>query len=42
LIVTGISVGRPIIIFTGAALSAILAILLDHILGQIEERLVGS
>ena len=42
LIVTGISVGRPIIIFTGAFLSAVLAVLLDHILGQVEERLVGS
>lgn len=41
LIVTGISVRRDMIIFTGAALSALLAILLDHILGQVEEHLIG-
>lgn len=40
LIVTGLVVRRDLVIFTGAALSAVLAILLDHILGQVEEYLV--
>lgn len=40
LIVTGISLRRDMIIFTGAALSAITAILLDYIIGQVEKSLV--
>jgi len=40
LIVTGISVRRDLVIFSGAALSALLAILLDYIIGRIEKGLV--
>lgn len=40
LIVTGLSVGRSMVIFTGAGLAAITAILLDYIVGKIEERIV--
>lgn len=41
LIVTGISVRRDALILTGAILSALLAILLDHLLGIVEERLIS-
>jgi len=41
LIVTGLSVRRTIIILTGAFLSAMLAIILDYILGQVEQYLTG-
>ncbi len=40
MIVTGISVRREMVTFTGAALSALLAILLDYIIGRIEKNLV--
>lgn len=40
MIVTGISVRREMVTFTGAALSAVLAILLDYIVGRIEKSLV--
>lgn len=40
MIVTGISVRREMVTFTGAALSALLAILLDYIIGRIEKSLV--
>ncbi len=40
LIVTGLSVGRSMVIFAGAGLVAITAIVLDHIVGQIEAHLV--
>ncbi len=42
LIVTGISVGRDSLIIAGALLSAIMAILFDHILGQVEAALTGN
>ena len=42
LIATGISVRRDILIFAGASLSALLAILLDHVVGQVEDRLLRS
>ncbi|MTI84578.1 MAG: ABC transporter permease [Firmicutes bacterium] len=42
LIVTGISVGRDSLIIAGALLSAIMAILFDHILGQVEAVLTGN
>ncbi len=41
LIVTGIAVRRDTMILTGALLSALLAIMLDHLLGIVEERLVS-
>ncbi|OPL09323.1 MAG: ABC transporter permease [Firmicutes bacterium ML8_F2] len=40
LIVTGLSVRRDMIIFTGAALAALTAIILDYVVGQVEEHLV--
>lgn len=40
IIVAGISLGRNMVIFTGAALAAIVAILLDYIIGQIEKGLI--
>ncbi len=40
LIVTGLSVGRPMVIVTGASLAAVTAILLDYIVGKIEESIV--
>ncbi len=40
IIVAGISLGRDMVIFTGAALAALIAILLDNIVGQIERGLV--
>ncbi len=40
LIVAGISLGREMVIFTGAALAALTAILLDHVIGQVEKGLV--
>lgn len=40
LIVTGLSVRRDMVIFTGAGLAALTAIILDYIIGQIEERIV--
>jgi osmoprotectant transport system permease protein len=40
LIVTGLSVRRDMIIFTGAALAALTAIILDYLVGKIEEQLV--
>ena len=36
LIATGIQVRRNILVFTGAGLSALLAIFLDYIVGQVE------
>ncbi len=42
LIATGISVRRNILVFTGASLSALLAILLDHIIGQVENALISA
>jgi len=42
LIVSGISVRRMTMVLCGALLSAIMAILFDHILGQIEGALTGS
>ena len=42
LIVTGISVGRDSLIICGAVLSALMAILLDHVLGQVEAVLTGN
>jgi len=41
LIVTGISVGRDSLIVAGALLSAIMAVLFDHILSQVEAVLTG-
>ncbi len=41
-IATGISLRRDILVFTGASLSATLAIFMDHILGQVEEYLLSS
>ena len=40
LIVTGLAVRRDMVIFTGASLAALTAIILDYIIGQIEERIV--
>ncbi len=40
LIVTGLSVRRDMVIFTGAGLAALTAIILDYIIGQVEQRLV--
>ncbi|MGM0651525.1 MAG: ABC transporter permease [Bacillota bacterium] len=40
LIVAGISLARDMVIFTGAALAAVTAILLDHFIGQVEKELV--
>ncbi len=40
LIVAGISLGRDMVIFTGASLAALTAILLDYIIGQVEKGLV--
>ncbi len=40
LIVTGLSVGRSMVIFTGASLAAITAIFLDYVVGEIEGRIV--
>lgn len=40
LIVTGLSTQRNMIIFAGASLVAITAILLDHLIGQVENSLV--
>lgn len=40
LIVTGLSVRRDMVIFVGAGLAAITAILLDYIIGQIETKIV--
>ncbi len=40
IIVAGISLGRDMVIFTGAALAALIAIILDYIVGQIERGLV--
>jgi osmoprotectant transport system permease protein len=40
LIVTGLAVRRDMVIFTGAGLAALTAIMLDYIIGQVEERLV--
>ncbi len=40
LIVTGLSVGRTMVIVTGASLAAVTAILLDYIVGKIEESIV--
>ena len=40
LIATGISVRRNIMVITGATLSAILAIFLDHVIGQVEAALL--
>ena len=40
LIVTGLSVRRDMVIFTGASLAALTAIILDYIIGQIEESIV--
>lgn len=40
LIVTGLSVGRPMVIFTGAGLAALTAILLDYLVGRIEDSVV--
>ncbi len=42
LIATGISVRRNILVLTGAALSAILAIFLDHVIGQVEAALLSQ
>ncbi|MCR4418752.1 MAG: ABC transporter permease [Clostridia bacterium] len=39
LIVTGISVQRPQLLLTGCTLSAVLAMLCDHLLGKMEEKL---
>ncbi|RQD76084.1 MAG: ABC transporter permease [Candidatus Syntrophonatronum acetioxidans] len=41
-IALGISMRRDILVFTGASLSATLAIFMDHILGQVEEALLSS
>ncbi len=40
LIVTGLSVHRDMIIFTGAVIAAITAIFLDYMIGKVEERVV--
>ncbi len=40
LIVTGLSVGRTMVIVTGASLAAVTAIMLDYIVGKIEESIV--
>ncbi|MFO7953097.1 MAG: ABC transporter permease [Bacillota bacterium] len=40
LIVAGISLARDMVIFTGASLAALTAILLDYIIGQVEKGLV--
>lgn len=40
IIVAGISLGRDMVIFTGAALAALTAILLDNVIGNIEKGLV--
>ncbi len=40
LIVTGLSVGRSMVIFTGASLAAVTAILLDYLVGKVEESIV--
>lgn len=40
LIVTGLSVRRDMVIFTGAGLAALTAIILDYVIGQVEEHLV--
>ncbi len=40
LIVTGLSVGRSMVIFTGAGLAALTAIMLDYIVGKIEMSIV--
>ncbi len=40
IIVTGLSVRRDMVVFAGASLVAITAILLDHIVGQVEAHLV--
>ncbi len=40
LIVAGISLGRDMVIFTGASLAAITAILLDNTIGQVQKGLV--
>jgi osmoprotectant transport system permease protein len=42
LIATGIQVRRNILVFTGAGLSAFLAIFLDHIVGEIEKYFMKS
>ncbi|MDY6826003.1 MAG: ABC transporter permease [Bacillota bacterium] len=40
LIVTGLAVRRDMVIFTGAGLAALTAIILDYVVGQVEEHLV--
>lgn len=40
LIVTGLSVRRDMVIVTGAGLAALTAIILDYVIGQVEERIV--
>ncbi len=40
LIVTGLSVHRDMIIFNGAVIAAVTAILLDYLIGKVEERVV--
>lgn len=40
LIVTGLSVRRDMVIFTGASIAALTAILFDYIIGQVENKLV--
>jgi osmoprotectant transport system permease protein len=40
LIVTGLAVRRDMVIFTGASLAALTAIILDYIIGQVEESIV--
>lgn len=42
LIATGIQVRRDILVFTGASLSALLAIFLDYIVGQVEQALLKT
>lgn len=40
LIVTGLSLRRDMIVFTGAGLAALTAILLDYVIGQVEAKVV--
>ncbi len=40
LIVTGLSLRRHMIVFTGAGLAALTAILLDYVIGQVEAKVV--
>ncbi|OPL13079.1 MAG: ABC transporter permease [Firmicutes bacterium ML8_F2] len=40
IIVSGISLGRDMVIFTGAALAALIAILLDNVIGQFEKGVI--